>query len=70
MAAGFAMDLIQPFTVFLVTERLGMEESDLQWLFAAHGAAMMIGGGMADGPLPSNRASRFDDAQDEGPCRR
>ncbi|NNU84543.1 MFS transporter [Geobacillus sp. BMUD] len=47
MAAGFAMGLIQPLAVFLVTERLGMEESDLQWLFAAHGAAMMIGGGMA-----------------------
>ncbi|MBB6282523.1 hypothetical protein [Geobacillus subterraneus] len=30
MAAGFAMGLIQPFAVFLVTERLGMKESDLQ----------------------------------------
>ncbi len=47
MAAGLAMGLIQPLAVFLVTERLGMEESYLQWLFAAHGAAMMIGGGIA-----------------------
>ncbi|ANB57722.1 major Facilitator Superfamily protein [Anoxybacillus sp. B7M1] len=47
IAAGFGMGLIQPLSIFLVTERLGMEESYLQWLFAAHGAAMMIGGGLA-----------------------
>jgi len=47
MAAGLAMGLIQPLAIFLVTERLGMEESYLQWLFAAHGVAMMLGGGLA-----------------------
>jgi MFS transporter, DHA3 family, macrolide efflux protein len=44
MAAGLGLGLIHPLAIFLVTERLGLEESYLQWLFAAHGAAMIIGG--------------------------
>jgi MFS transporter, DHA3 family, macrolide efflux protein len=47
MAAGFGLGLIHPLTIFLVTERLGLEEEYLQWLFAAHGAAMIIGGALA-----------------------
>ncbi|WP_027409383.1 MFS transporter [Anoxybacteroides tepidamans] len=47
MTAGLGIGLIHPLGIFLVTERLGMEESYLQWLLAAHGAAMTIGGGMA-----------------------
>lgn len=44
MAAGLGLGLIHPLAIFLVTERLGLEEGYLQWLFAAHGAAMIIGG--------------------------
>ena len=47
MAAGFALGLIYPLAIFLVTERLGLAAHDLQWLFAAHGAAMLIGGSVA-----------------------
>jgi MFS family permease len=47
MAAGLALGFIHPLAIFLVTERLGLEEHYLQWLFAAHGAAMIIGGGVA-----------------------
>ncbi|MBO8178295.1 MAG: MFS transporter [Bacillus sp. (in: Bacteria)] len=47
MAAGFGLGLIHPLAIFLVTERLGLEEEYLQWLFAAHGAAMIIGGALA-----------------------
>jgi DHA3 family macrolide efflux protein-like MFS transporter len=44
MAAGLGLGLIHPLAIFLVTERLGLEEDYLQWLFTAHGAAMIIGG--------------------------
>ena len=47
MAAGLGLGLIHPLAIFLVTERLGLEEDYLQWLFAAHGAAMIIGGAAA-----------------------
>jgi DHA3 family macrolide efflux protein-like MFS transporter len=47
MAAGLGIGLIQPLAIFLVTERLGLEKDYLQWLFAAHGAAMIIGGAVA-----------------------
>jgi len=47
MAAGLGVGLIHPLAIFLVTERLGLDESYLQWLFAANGAAMIIGGGAA-----------------------
>ncbi|WP_416825377.1 MFS transporter [Ectobacillus polymachus] len=45
-AAGLALGLTQPLTVFLVTERLGLAKEHLQWLMAANGAAMIVGGGI------------------------
>jgi DHA3 family macrolide efflux protein-like MFS transporter len=47
MAAGLGLGLIHPLAIFLVTERLGLDKEYLQWLFAAHGAAMIIGGAVA-----------------------
>jgi MFS transporter, DHA3 family, macrolide efflux protein len=49
MATGLALGLTHPLAIFLVTERLGLAEQALQWLFAAHGAAMLIGGGVVLG---------------------
>ncbi|MFM1654143.1 MFS transporter [Brevibacillus sp. B_LB10_24] len=43
-AAGLAIGLIQPLSVFIVTERLGLPKEQLQWLMAANGAAMILGG--------------------------
>ncbi|PGS51975.1 MFS transporter [Bacillus sp. AFS041924] len=45
-AAGLGIGLIHPLTIFLVTERLGLDKEYLQWIFAANGAAMIIGGGL------------------------
>ncbi|WP_088041415.1 MFS transporter [Bacillus sp. EAC] len=45
-AAGLGLGFIHPLAIFLVTERLGLEKDYLQWLFAANGAAMIIGGGV------------------------
>lgn len=45
-AAGFALGLTQPLTAFLVTERLGLEKENLQWLMMANGIGMIIGGGL------------------------
>ena len=45
-AAGLGIGFIHPLTIFLVTERLGLDKEYLQWLFAANGAAMIIGGGL------------------------
>jgi DHA3 family macrolide efflux protein-like MFS transporter len=47
LAAGLGMGFIHPLGIFLVTEQLGMDQSYLQWLFAANGAAMIIGGGLS-----------------------
>lgn len=47
LAAGLAIGLIQPLGVFLVTERLGLEKEYLQWLMAANGIGMIVGGGLA-----------------------
>jgi MFS transporter, DHA3 family, macrolide efflux protein len=47
MAAGLGLGFINPLAIFLVTERLGLEKEYLQWLFAANGAAMLIGGAVA-----------------------
>lgn len=49
MTAGFAIGLIQPLGVFLVTERLGLHKENLQWLMTASGVAMIVGGGLAMG---------------------
>jgi MFS transporter, DHA3 family, macrolide efflux protein len=48
-AAGFALGLTQPLTVFLVIERLGLPKEQLQWLMAAFGSAMILGGGVIMG---------------------
>lgn len=44
LAAGLAIGLTQPLAVFLVTERLGLPKEQFQWLMAANGVAMIIGG--------------------------
>jgi len=46
-AAGLGLGFIHPLAIFLVTEHLGLDEGYLQWLFAANGTAMIIGGGLA-----------------------
>ncbi|MDQ0221208.1 MFS transporter [Peribacillus cavernae] len=43
-ACGMALGLTQPLTVFLVTERLGLPKEQLQWLMAAFGIGMILGG--------------------------
>lgn len=48
-AAGLALGLVQPLTVFLVTERLGLAKENLQWLMMANGVAMIIGGALTMG---------------------
>ncbi len=48
-AAGLALGLTQPLTVFLITERLGLPKEQLQWLMAAFGTAMILGGGLIMG---------------------
>ncbi|EIT86421.1 transporter, major facilitator family protein [Fictibacillus macauensis ZFHKF-1] len=44
-AAGLAIGMTQPLAVFLVTERLGLPKEMLQWLLAAFGIGMILGGG-------------------------
>jgi len=44
LAAGLGLGLIQPLGIFIVTERLGLPPSYLQWLTAVNGIAMIIGG--------------------------
>lgn len=43
-AAGLALGLTQPLSVFLITERLGLPKEQLQWLMAAFGIGMILGG--------------------------
>jgi MFS transporter, DHA3 family, macrolide efflux protein len=45
-AAGLAIGLTQPLGVFLITERLGLPKEELQWLMAAFGVGMILGGGI------------------------
>lgn len=47
MAAGLAIGLIQPITIFLVTERLELAKESLQWLLMANGIGMIFGGAAA-----------------------
>ncbi|WP_042357103.1 MFS transporter [Bacillus rubiinfantis] len=47
--AGLALGLTQPLGVFLVTEQLGLPKEQLQWLMAAFGIGMIIGGGVTIG---------------------
>ncbi|MEH6889616.1 MFS transporter [Bacillus sp. JJ864] len=44
---GLAAGLVQPLEVFLVVERLGMEKEAVQYLTAADGIGMLIGGVVA-----------------------
>lgn len=44
--AGLAVGIIQPLTIFVVIERLGLPKESLQWILATNGAAMLIGGGV------------------------
>ena len=48
-AAGLAIGLTQPLGVFLITEKLGLPKEDLQWLMAAFGIGMILGGGITVG---------------------
>ncbi|OZB98959.1 MFS transporter [Paenibacillus sp. XY044] len=48
-AVGLGFGLIQPLGIFLITERLGRSEADLQWMSLINGVAMIIGGGIAMG---------------------
>jgi DHA3 family macrolide efflux protein-like MFS transporter len=57
VAAGLGLGIIQPLGIFLVIERLGLEKESLQWLLAANGAGMIIGGGVT--MLFSNRVSAY-----------
>ncbi|SHJ93390.1 MFS transporter [Desulforamulus aeronauticus] len=43
---GLAVGIIQPLGIFIVMERIGLPKENLQWLLAANGAAMLIGGGL------------------------
>ena len=47
--AGLAVGIIQPLGIFIIMERLGLPKENLQWLLAANGAAMLIGGGLVMG---------------------
>ncbi|HEU4963273.1 MAG TPA: MFS transporter, partial [Bacilli bacterium] len=47
--AGFALGVIQPLAVFIITEKLGLPKENLQWFLMANGVAMLIGGGLAMG---------------------
>jgi MFS transporter, DHA3 family, macrolide efflux protein len=57
VAAGLGLGIIQPLSIFLVTERLALEKESLQWLLAANGAGMIIGGAIT--MLFSNRVSAY-----------
>ncbi|NRD77903.1 MFS transporter [Bacillus sp. BRMEA1] len=48
-AAGFGIGLTQPLGVFLVTEQLGLPKEYLQWLMAAFGIGMILGGALTVG---------------------
>ncbi|MTH52918.1 MFS transporter [Bacillus mangrovi] len=47
IAAGLGVGLTQPLAIFIVTEKLGMQSSFLQWFLAVYGAAMLVGGALA-----------------------
>ncbi|WP_458415028.1 MFS transporter [Schinkia sp. CFF1] len=44
MGAGLGLGFIQPLTIFLVTEQLGLPKENLQWLLMANGIGMIVGG--------------------------
>lgn len=44
---GLSAGLISPLGIFLITERLGLEATSLQFLSGASGIGLLIGGGIA-----------------------
>lgn len=40
---GFSMGLIQPLTVFILTDRLGISPENLQWFYALSGVGLLTG---------------------------
>ncbi|WP_442857542.1 MFS transporter [Bacillus sp. mrc49] len=44
LGAGLGLGFIQPLSIFLVTERLGLPKENLQWLFMMNGVGMILGG--------------------------
>ncbi len=48
-AAGLSLGLTQPLAIFIITEKLGLQKEFLQWLMAAFGAGMILGGGLTMG---------------------
>lgn len=44
LAAGLGLGFVQPLSIFLVTEQLGLPKENLQWLLTANGIGMIIGG--------------------------
>ncbi|WP_231877772.1 MFS transporter [Ferroacidibacillus organovorans] len=44
LSAGLAIGLIQPLGIFIVTQRLHLPQTDLQWFTGINGLAMVIGG--------------------------
>lgn len=46
LAAGLAVGVLQPLTIFIVIERLGLPKEHVQWLMMANGIAMLVGGGL------------------------
>lgn len=44
---GLALGLINPLEIFVITERLGLEQTHLQFLTGISGVGLLIGGGVA-----------------------
>lgn len=44
LATGLGLGFIQPLSIFLVTEQLGLPKENLQWLFMVNGIGMVVGG--------------------------
>ena len=44
LATGLGLGFIQPLSIFLVTEQLGLPKENLQWLFMVNGIGMIVGG--------------------------
>nr|WP_320024189.1 MFS transporter [uncultured Acetobacterium sp.] len=40
---GFAQGLIQPLTIFILTDRLGLEKESLQWFYSLSGIGLLAG---------------------------
>ncbi|WP_232277595.1 MFS transporter [Paenibacillus sp. 481] len=49
---GLGAGLMQPLEIFLITERLGLDQKMMQYIAALTGLGMLIGGGIATVSLP------------------